>query len=106
MKKFPSHLTPNTDFKKHLHDKCLSLLRNLICNFLYENNKGSFGLYQLETSRYPEIYRNRKIKEELVDDVCKELQELGWKTKIMYGDTCLFIYKEDSDLPVFDGELI
>ena len=108
MKKFPCHLTPNNigDFKEYYHKKCLSLLRNLITTYLYENSKGGIGLYQLESSKYPEIYRNRKIKQELIDDVCKELHELGWKTKIVYGDSCLFIYSDDKDLPSFDGELI
>jgi hypothetical protein len=110
MKKFPPHLTPENkkDFQEYLHQKCMSRLRNLICNHLYQNGGGGFDVYQMESSKYPELYKDRKIKQRLLDDISKELHSLGWKTKMIYGDSCLFIYTDDSELPLnaLDGELL
>lgn len=36
--------------------------------------------------------RNEKIIQEIVQIVRKELEDLGWKTALSFGDTGLFIY--------------
>jgi hypothetical protein len=37
---------------------------------------------------------NKKINiiQEIITDICLELKDLGWNTKLSYGDTGLFIY--------------
>jgi len=32
----------------------------------------------------------------IVKQICSELEELGWKTKLSYGDTGLFIYSTEN----------
>ena len=56
--------------------------------------------------RNHELYKDRKIKKELLDAIREELHQLGWKTKLLYGDTSLFIYDKEEEIPKDYGELI
>ena len=39
--------------------------------------------------------KNISLKD-IVDKICYELHDLGWKTKLSYGDTGLFIYSTEN----------
>jgi hypothetical protein len=42
---------------------------------------------------------NSDMKSEILEKIIEELHVLGWKTLLSYGDTTLFIYNSDNELP-------
>lgn len=88
MNKFPEFISEkNRDqFPELLEERILQKLRDeIIDTVLYDD---CCNFYDISSFKY--CTHKNIIK--LVKKVMKELEELGWKTKLSYGDTALFIY--------------
>jgi hypothetical protein len=96
MNKFSNFLVPHEikNFKKYNQDLITSLMRQDIENMiLSQNDNDYFDLVVFKTKH--------SIKDiTIIVDMCKkiqeELHELNWKTKLLYGDTALYVYCKDS----------
>lgn len=108
MKNFPSKLTPNNLplFKSYYHKRLLCYLRRKIYEWMispdfHENDNRCFSLQDfnstLPISSYPK---------DTIDTIIKELNALGWKTRLAYGNSALFIHKEDENPCPWDFEEI
>lgn len=102
MKSFPDKLRPeNRDkFPSYLLNRRLCKLRQLIIDYMYSGDTKGFSLTESlsENSNgyeYGNIYGS-----EIISVICKELEILGWNTKLAYGNSVLFIFKETSELPI------
>ena len=100
MKSFPDKLCPENrksfpDFKK---TRELCKLRQRIVDYMY--SKDSDKGFDLKTNNNYEQYDYTTTDKTLIEIICKELNTLGWNTKLLYGNTTLFIYKNDSELPM------
>lgn len=88
MNKFPEFISEKnrTQFAGILEEKILQKLREDIVDTVLHDDSSNF--YDISLFKYS---KHRNIIK-LVKQVMKELDELGWKTKLSYGDTALFIY--------------
>jgi len=91
MEFFPNTLsTTNTKkFKLLLRDHITCKLRKKIYENMLHNDPNNF--FDLSSFKYGKHVDFKDI----LQQVCDELSSLGWKTKTSYGDTALFIYKDD-----------
>ncbi len=108
MKNFPSRLTPNNipSFESYYDKRLLCYLRRKIYEWMispdfYENNNRCFSLQDLDSP----IPISSDSKDD-IDVIIKELNSLGWKTRLAYGNSALFIYKEDENPCPWDFEEI
>jgi hypothetical protein len=98
MKAFPDKLKPvnQSHFSSYKFSRELCKLRKRILEYMYSENKGGFDL----KSNVDDVgqYTYDHIDDKLIDRVRSELHILGWKTKVAYGNTTLFIYEKEDDL--------
>jgi len=92
MNSFPSEI--NKDNKENFNN----LFNNMVSSIIRED------IYRLLISRkdeneyvdldkyYSKYGKNRKN----IDAIIMELNEIGWKTKLSFGDTGLFIYSTEN----------
>lgn len=73
----------------------------MISSDFHENNNRCFSLQDFNSDTPVTSY-----PKEIVDAVCKELNSLGWITKMAYGNSALFIYKKDENPCPWDFEEI
>lgn len=92
MDKFPEYLVPeeSKNFEEYYDKKLLSFIRQEIETIiLLENENDYFDLVN-----FKEKHSIKDIKK--VVSLCKVIQEelskLGWKSKMIYADTALYIY--------------
>jgi len=79
--------------------KCY-LRRDLYEHIIGHEEKDYFDLDHFDKERL----NNTQILEKIVEEVCKELEELGWHTQTSYGGTGLFIYSDEPPANCFpDG---
>lgn len=99
MKSFPDKLRPENrkQFKEFEFNRELCKLRAKVYEYIISMDMKGFDLKESQTSNREYSYSS--IDKSLVDGICAELEELGWKTKIAYGNTVLFIYNKESELP-------
>ena len=112
MKKFPSKLLPENIslFDSYNTTRIIRYLRRRIYEWMISDDfvTRCFDLQlsqgqlqtsqgqlqtsqgQLQTSQYPS---------HVIDSISKELNLLGWKTKIAFAYSSLYIYKEDDENP-------
>lgn len=88
MNKFPDFINEKNraNFAHILEERILQKLREEILDVVLQDDCSNF--YDISSFKYGS-YKNIK---DLIKHVMKELEELGWKTKLSYGDTALFIY--------------
>jgi hypothetical protein len=88
MNKFPDFINEKNraKFADILEERILQKLREEILDVVLQDDCSNF--YDISSFKYGS-YKNIK---DLIKQVMKELEELGWKTKLSYGDTALFIY--------------
>jgi len=101
MKTFPDKLRPENREKfvtEYKFNRDLCKLRQLIVDYMYSGDNKGFDLKSSVDSNGQYDYST--ISRELVDRICSELQKLGWNTKLAYGETTLFIFKDVSELPL------
>jgi len=98
MKHFPSKVGPSNieHFKQYHFQRQLCYLRKEIYEWMispafFEHNERCFDL-QLKG------YSN-----DTIESVCKELEELGWYTRLAFNNSALYIYKEGENPCKFVG---
>lgn len=106
--KFPAYLKPENEkkFSSYAHALQLRELRKAITlHLLTQDTKKGIDL-RLPESQPPMFQisnsfsnNHRTIDEKLVAQIRKELHKNNWKTHLGYGNTTLFIYKDDSQKP-------
>jgi len=91
MKNFPNKLKVENkeNFEQYNYDRTIAYIRRDIYEFMIERKNENvyfdFDKYQ----------RNKKIIETIIETIIKELLNIGWKCKISFGGTALFIYSTD-----------
>ena len=96
MKLFPKHLKPEkqNEFPQMLKERYLSYLREEIYDYLLRNNKEDFVDIQ-------NLFQKKDIEikpsdiEEMANIMVKELQNLGWKTELIFNKKGLIVYHGD-----------
>jgi hypothetical protein len=90
MKTFPSRLTPQNinDFSSFHNKRQTYYLKKMIYEWMISP---SFE------SRCFDLQMLPKYHQDILDVICKELNELGWKTKLAFANSALYIYKEDEN---------
>lgn len=107
MKTFPDKLKPQNriHFKEYRFNRELCKLRQKIVDYMYSEEKGGFDLKSSVDDNNQYSYSH--IDDKLIEAARNELHILGWKTKLAYGNTTLFIYDDEKELPnMDDGEVI
>lgn len=108
MKEFPSLLNVNNkkNFPKLFYNRYLCYLRRDIYEHMirWTDLKSENNYFELDR-----FQRDNKIPNDLFKKmrnvIIKELQTLGWKCKLSYADTGLFIFSSESPPPsCWDGE--
>jgi hypothetical protein len=85
MNKFPSCFKPSKlNIQKRVNERIKSKLRVKIYDYLIFNSKGGINI--------------ENIDGKCVEQVIDELENLGWKTRIFYRGTILFVYNPN-DIP-------
>lgn len=91
MKGFPSHLNPENkeNFSRYNYErtKCY-LRRDLYEHIISHDENDYFALTDFIKDRKIDMNDIQKITNELIE----ELVKLGWKCKLSFGQTGLFIY--------------
>lgn len=96
MNSFPNYLNPknNNIFKDYDYDRILSLLKKEIHDFIIhrkdETDYFDLELFSRKYSYYDKINQNKMFSE-----IKNDLLNLGWKVKLSFGDTGLFIYSTE-----------
>lgn len=101
MKSFPDKLRPENRenfMTEYRFNRDLSKLRQRIVDYMYSGDNKGFDLKSSTDSNGQ--YEYSTINNDLINAVCKELQNLGWNTYLAYGETTLFIFKHRSELPL------
>lgn len=103
MKTLPDKLIPENKqkFDEYRFNRELCKLRQKIVDYMYSGDTRGFDLKTLHENDSLYTYSHIDIK--LVKQICKELNEKGWKTKIAFGNTTLFIYEREEELPPFSN---
>jgi len=97
---FPEHINVKNikDFQQINYDRVLGLFREVIyINLLTRKEENEY--IDLDTFRMQYCNSNSCMILKLVQQVISELQELGWKTKLSFADTGLFIYSTENPPP-------
>ena len=95
MKNFPSSLNVNNkeNFDKLRYNRFLSYLRRDVYEHIINNEEHDyFDLEKFDKNHY----KNMEKSIQIVEIIVKELSELGWKCKLSYGQTALFIYSTEN----------
>ena len=94
MNSFPPtlHSKYNNIFYSMYEKKCLGTLRKNIYNHMIKSTEKDYfdiDVFNISTGI------SKEITTKLLIIVLPELEMLGWKCKLAYGDTGLFIYKDE-----------
>ena len=97
---FPKHINVENikDFQQINYDRVLGLFRDVIyINLLTRKEENEY--IDLDTFSRQYCNNNNCMISKLVQQVILELHELGWKTKMSFADTGLFIYSTENPPP-------
>lgn len=96
MNSFPSYINVNnkSSFKDINYDRVTSLFRQEIYETLL-TRKDENEYIDLDTFCRKHCNKKNEMMMKILDKVSSELIILGWKTKLSFGDTGLFIYSTD-----------
>jgi hypothetical protein len=98
MDKFPFEInaTNKDSFKKIQHDKIIRHLRTKIYDHIISCNENNY----FDLDKFNTTYtKNMDSLQEMIIIITKELEKLGWKCKLSFGDTGMFIYSSDKPPP-------
>jgi hypothetical protein len=97
MNSFPKHIHADNipEFHKINYERIVGLFRKETYDTLL-TRKDENVYIDLDT--FSRKYCNNKscVINKIVESVSEELRELGWKTKLSFGDTGLFIYSTEN----------
>ncbi len=88
---FPDNLNSKNkkDFSVYLYDlNKLNLRKKIYYHILKEEEKDYFCIYSFDKK----YIKNIEITKKMINEIITELVCMGWKCKLGYGDTGLFIY--------------
>jgi hypothetical protein len=92
MVEFPKPFEKDT-FPQLRRKQCEALLRQSLYDHIISNDENNY----FDIDRFNKTHvRNEDLCEELFEIVIEELVQLGWKYKICFGGTGLFIYSGDT----------
>ena len=93
MERFPTSLSVNNkkNFPSLHHKRVKELLRiDIHDHILYHEEKEYYSL-----DKFISRYNNPKLIKDICYELVKELEDIGWKCSLSFGDTGLFIYEND-----------
>ena len=102
MKFFPSKLNSKNknEFELYKLDRCLCYFRRDLYEHILNNNEEIFfDLDQFSKTYSCSLDDTLKMIE---TDISKELNNLGWKTGLSYGNTALFVYSGEKPKSCWD----
>ena len=94
MKYFPSnlHVDNKDNFPDINYNRTQSYLRrDLYTHIISHEEKDYFDLDKFRI----EHGTNTETLSKMVEEVCKELTDIGWNTQLSYGGTGLFVYANE-----------
>lgn len=96
MKSFPQEINVKNlhNFTKINNDRIINIIRNEIYETLIKR-KSENEYIDLDKLSKDYCYNNMNTISKIITDISEELHELGWKTKMSFGDTGLFIYSTE-----------
>jgi len=96
MKSFPQEINVKNlhNFTKINNDRINNIIRNEIYETLIKR-KSENEYIDLDKMSKDHCYNNINMVSKIITDISEELHELGWKTKLSFGDTGLFIYSTE-----------
>lgn len=101
MKEFPSIL--NIKFKHRFpelhYNRVLCYLRKAIYEHVIREDENSYFDLEKFCLQYFKREETESMIEKLAKTVISELENLGWKCKLSFGETGLFIYSTDKPPP-------
>lgn len=98
MKEFPTilNIKHKVRFQEIYYNRVLCYLRKTVYEHVIREDENSY--FDLE--KFGRLYFNEKNREELVKKLSTtvqyELENLGWKCKVSFGGTALFIYSSEN----------
>lgn len=95
MDTFPDHLNPinKETFSKIRETNILKTLRKRVYDLILKGDENDFfDLVIFDKQNVNDISLTKKLGQIIIE----ELHSLGWKTKLSYGDTGLFIYSTEN----------
>jgi len=95
MKYFPDTISPENEslFPEIFKKRLTCYLRRDIFEFLLSRNSEQ-EFFDLDFF-FQKFANGKKLMEELGKKMCLELEQLNWKTKMYYGGTAIFIFKNE-----------
>jgi len=96
MKSFPQEINVKNlhNFNKINNDRIINIIRNEIYETLIKR-KSENEYIDLDKLSKDYCYNNMNTISKIITDISEELHQLGWKTKMSFGDTGLFIYSTE-----------
>lgn len=100
MKEFPELINPKnkSKFSYFRHEKILRNLRKEIAWHILEGIESRY--YDLDDFSTRYLISKEDLKN-MTDKIILELQNIGWKCGLTYGDTALFIYSTENPPSTF-----
>lgn len=94
MKEFPSTLNVKNKekFPEFYYDIVLSYLRRDIYEHVIKEDENNYFDLDIFQRKYNLQLENR---DKMIQQIIKELEDLGWNCKLSFADTGLFIYSTD-----------
>jgi hypothetical protein len=99
MNKFPEEINikdkvlESDSFSVYNYDRVIKLLRQEIYDLIV-SRKDENEYFDLDTFSIKNNYNYHKLIQ-MLNEIVLELDNLGWKTKLSFGNTGLFIYSSD-----------
>lgn len=99
MKQFPNILNLNNknNFPVIYYNRILCYLRRNIYEHIIKEDENNY--FDLDTFSIMYKIKDVNIIQNMVNTLIEELNKLGWKCKLSYGETALFIYSSDKPPP-------
>ena len=99
MKIFPSilNITNKNKFPQIYYNRLLSYLRKSIYEHMIKEDENNY----IDLDAFSTLHgvKDKKLIEQMVKTLVNELNNLGWKCKISFGGTGLFIYSSHDPPP-------
>lgn len=98
MNNFPSTINVNNkkNFKIINYNNIISIMRKEIYDIIIKENENDY----FDIDIFQEKYKLKNDdKDAMVKSIVSELEKIGWKTKLSFGDTGLFIYSSENPPP-------
>lgn len=101
MNEFPYTLNVSNknNFPEIHYNKILCLLRKKIYNHIIKEDENNYFDLDIFNKSF---VKDKKILDKMLIVIMKELIELGWKCKLSFGGTALFIYSENLPTSCWD----